>query len=173
MKPNPNAEQLSLDFGYSETLFIDRDFLVITGENKKKVLEQTARAGSRIIIYKATSEEMLRFVLEKTKVQIIFGMEGIYLHDSLHFVRGGLDQVLCKIAKERNKTIGFSFKEIQESKNRDQLLARMMFNLNLCKKYSVKTLLLCFFTGLKEFRSAHDLEALWQVLHQGERNIYK
>ena len=107
---------------------------------------------------------MLRFALEKTSVDIVMGMENINPRDSVHFVRGGLDQVTCKIAKERGKIIAFSFSDVLNSRDRGKLLARIMFNIKLCKKYKVKMLFSNFSTSLNEIRSAKDLQGFWKVL---------
>ena len=172
MKPTKKAEDLSADFGYAETLFIDRDFVIITGENRKKVVNEISRAHGKLTIYRAASEEMLRFVLEKTAVNIVVGIESIHKKDSLHYLRGGLDQVLCRITADRNKIIAFSFSDIVQAKNREKLLARMMANLKLCQHFKVKTLFSGFFTDLKDFRSASDLAAFLSVLQQNDRNIF-
>ena len=42
--------------------------------------------------------------------KIVFGIEKIHPKDSLHYPKSGLDPVLCKIAADRGKIIGFSFK---------------------------------------------------------------
>ena len=135
------------------------DFMVIKGKTKKDILKQCK--GSKIKIYKPTSEELLRFALERTSIDIIYGMEGINPRDGVHYVRGGLDQVTAKIAASKGKIIGFSYSELINSPNRAKLMARMKLNLKLCKKYSVKTVFASF--G-KEKRSEKDVESLKKVI---------
>ena len=93
-------------------------------------------------------------------------METINPKDSVHFLRGGLDQITCRIAKNKGKTIAFSFFEILNSRNRDKLIARMKFNIKLCKKYKVKTLFANFSTKKMELRSAKDLKSFWTFLNK-------
>ena len=103
-------------------------------------------------MFRAESEELFRFALEKTTIDIVFGQELINPKDSLHFPRGGLDQITCKIAKEKEKTIAFSFSDILGSGNKGRLLGRIRFNLQLCRKYKVKML----FSNFSENGSVGD-----------------
>jgi RNase P/RNase MRP subunit p30 len=167
-KHTPQLEQLSTQLGFTKTLFLERDFIVLDGNNKKALLQAVDRAHSKKlkVIYAATSEDMLRFIIEKTHVDIVIGMEHIFDKDSLHYVRSGLDQILCTFAKDKNKTIGFPFADILHSPNRPQLLRRIMFNIFLCKKYKLPVLFSNFSTNIHEMRSAKDLAALERVLRK-------
>ncbi len=91
-------------------------------------------------------------------------MEKIHPKDSLHFVRGGLDQVLCKIAAERGKIIGFSFAELLNSSDQAGWLSRVKANVRLCRKYKVKMLLSTFAVAKMELRSRKDLEAFSRIV---------
>ncbi|MBT4805189.1 hypothetical protein HON71_03380, partial [Candidatus Woesearchaeota archaeon] len=115
--------------------------------------------------------ELLRFALEKTKVDLIYGMETINPRDSVHFVRGGLDQITCRIAAEKGKIIAFSFSEILNAKNKDKIIARMKLNVKLCKKYRVKMYFSSFAKNENELRSAQDLFAFWKVLGGTKKNL--
>ncbi len=169
------ADELSAAFGFSETLFLNRDFVLLTGNNPKKAVSETVAAKSKgqQVVYSVSSEEMLRFVIEKTAADIILGSEKIFSKDSLHYIRGGLDQISCRLATEHKKTIAFSFEELLISKERWRLLGRMQANIHLCKKYQVKTIFSGFCNNLKHLRSAKDLETLWLLLQQNHRNVYR
>ena len=163
-KENTEIESLSKEFGFARTLFIEKDFILLETTSKKEILDTISRAKGKPIFYRATDEETLRFVLERTPIKVIFGTEFIAAKDSLHHVRGGLDQVLCKIAAEKGKIIAFSFHDLLQANNKGALLARMKFNIKLCQKYKVKTFFSTFAKSKWELRSAKDLEALWRVL---------
>ncbi len=167
-KPNLAIEQLSTRLGFDKTLFLERDLILLEGDNKKEILQAIDRAHNKklLVIYSAASEDMLRFIIEKTYVDIIIGMEHIFEKDSLHFIRGGLDQILCTFAKDKHKTFGFSFADIIQSSDRPRLLRRIMFNLYLCKKYKVPILFNNFSTDIQEMRSAKDLAAMERVLRK-------
>lgn len=173
MKRTKELEDLSSRLGFSKTYFSE-NFVIFGGGNEKEVLKKikVAKKEGKMVIYHPAREEMLRFVLEKTSVDIILGIESIHHKDSVHFVRGGLDQVLGKIASENKKTIAFSFQDILDAKNRPRLLARMAFNFRLCKKYKIKTIFGAFAKDQFSLRSAKDLTTFLRVLEK-QRNIYK
>ena len=165
MKKSIEIEKLASELGLTKVRFLDSDFVILKGKTQKELLKEIENARNKKLktIFKADSEEMLRFALEKNGVDIVYGMETLHPKDSMHFVRGGLDQVLCKIAAEKGKTLAFSFSELLNSSDKGKLLARIIFNVKLCKKYKVP-LLLCSFAGSQEeMRSAKDLQALGRV----------
>lgn len=164
MKENVEIEALSAQLGFTRTFFLEKDFILLETKSKKEILDTLSRAKGKPIFYRATDEETLRFVLERTPLKMVLGMEYIAVKDSVHHVRGGLDQVLCKIAAEKGKTMVFSLHDLLQATNKGALLARMKFNIKLCQKYKVKTFFSTFAQNKWELRSAKDLEAMWRVL---------
>ena len=166
MKKSAEIEKLASELGFTKVHFLENDFVVLKGKNPKELLKEIRNARDKKLktAFKANSEEMLRFALEKMPVDIVYGMELIHSKDSVHFVRGGLDQVLCTLAAEKGKIIAFSFTEILNSSERAKLLARIMFNLKLCRKYRVPIAWGSFASTRMEMRSAKDLQALGRVL---------
>ena len=160
-------EQLSRRLGFQETIFLENIAWIDEKEKKKlgKAIEE-ARRQKKLIVYRAFDEELLRLVLEKMAVDIVIGVEQIHAEDSVHYLRGGLDQILCKIAADRGVVLGFSFRDILENKHRGKLLGRMRFNARLCKKYGVKTFMGNFSQEKMEMRSKKDLEAWKRLLEQ-------
>lgn len=164
MKEDKEVEALSAQLGFNHPLFLDKDFVLLHTNSKKEILDAVHKSKGKSLFYRAVDEETTRFVLEKTPIKLIFGLENLNPKDSLHYVRGGLDQVLCKIAAEKGKIIAFSLADLLKAENRGQMLARMMFNIQLCQKYKVKMYFGTFATGKMELRSTQDLEAVWRVL---------
>jgi len=164
MKHSKEIEELSQSLGWERTLFLNRDFVLIETDKKKELLDKLKKTKLTTVFH-AKSEEMLRFALEKTKVNVVLGAEEINPKESLHFVRGGLDQITCKIAHENEKIIGFSFNSILESKSREKLLRRISFNAKLCKKYKVSIMFSTFAKSKEELRSAKDLAAMFRQLN--------
>src|SRR3989344_5797811 len=162
MKKSTEVEKLTADLGFAKVHFLDSDFVLLKGKTKKELLKEidTARNKKLKTVFKADSEEMLRFALERSSVDIVYGMESIHPKDSLHYVRGGLDQILCKLAAERRKILAFSFSELLNSSDKARLLASIMFNVKLCKKYKVIMMFCSFASSTEEMRSAKDLQAL-------------
>lgn len=166
MKKNEKIEQLSKELGFTRALFLDEDFVFIREENKKELLKKIKKAKKKnlLTIYQPSSEELLRFALEKTPVNMVVGMEKINPKDSVHFVRSGLDPVLCKITHDQKKIIAFSFNDILKAKDKGKLMGRTMFNIKLCRKYKVKIYFGSFAASKFEIRSARDLETFLRLL---------
>lgn len=166
MEEDPEALELSRKLGFAKTLFLGKDFVLVRGKDKKELLEKIkeAKRGNLLVLVKPDSEELLRFVLEKTTAELVFGQEAINFSDSLQFPRSGLDQITCQLAYEHQKRIGFSFREILEAEDKAKILRRMMFNLKLCQKYKVKVFFSSFSEESWEMRSAKDLRAFLEVL---------
>ncbi len=160
------VEQESTKLGFSKTFFLGDDFVVVDTSDPKELLRLAGQARNKrkVVIYRPPTEELLRFALEKTSVKGVIGIEQIHPKDNVHAVRGGLDQVLCTIAAEKKKTIYFSFSDMLNSTSRAKFLARMMFNVRLCRKYNLNIGFSTFATGMEELRSARDLGVLWEVL---------
>jgi RNase P/RNase MRP subunit p30 len=162
------AEQLSRQLGFDKTLFLGRDLELVSG-TPKEILRKASSVRNKQLIYLAADEKTLRFVLEKTPVKIVLGMEKMYSRDRTHFPKSGLDQILCRIAADKEKTIGFSLSEVLNSRNPSFLLRRMSFNLNLCKKYKVPFVVGNFSRNKAEMRSAKDLEAFRRMLEKKKK----
>jgi len=171
IKRTKELEQLTKQLGFSETLFLD-DVTIIEAKTKKELLKKLQKTN-KFTIFKPIDEDLLRFALEKTKVKLIYGMESINPKDSVHYVRGGLDQITCKIAKDKKKIIGFSFSEVLNAKNQHKLLARIKANLKLCKKYKVDTIFTNFSKKEEEIRSKKDLTAFLRMLNKSKNNLFK
>lgn len=166
MKKSAEIEKLAAELGFTKLHFLENDFVLLKGKTPRDLLNEIGKVRNKKLktVFKADSEEMLRFALEKSQIDIVYGMEQIHAKDSVHFVRGGLDQVLCAIAAEKGKTIAFSFNQILNSLEKAKLLARIMFNMKLCKKYKVPILWCSFASSKTEMRSAKDLQAFGRIL---------
>jgi len=161
------AESLSEDFGFKKTIFLD-DIAIVRSESRKELLKacSRAKAAGKIVVFRALTEEMLRFALEKSQVDIVLGAEIIHSKDSMHYLRSGYDQVFSKIARDKGKKIGFSFSDILNSKNRGRVVARMRANLRLCKRYKVDCVFSNFSLNVSEMRSLKDLGAFLRILRK-------
>ena len=169
MKENEETAKLSTSFGFDNIFFLEKDIVLVTGKSKKDYLKNIKKAKQKklLVLAKPETEEMLRFLIERTAVDIIFGMEKINPKDSVHFPRGGIDQVICKLAADNGKVLAFSFNDILCAKDvliRAKLMNRMRFNIKLCKKYKVKMFFSSFAKNKMELRSANDLKAFWCCL---------
>ena len=131
-------------------------------KNKLNKLIDQIRSKGFLVLVEASEDDYNRFVLERTKAEMIFGLEMSGKRDKMHYRRSGLDQVLCKITKEKGKIIAFNFKKILDK----VVLGRMIQNLRFCRKYKVKTLLGSFASKPEEMKSSSDLSSFLHLLEQ-------
>ena len=160
-------EQLSKTLGYSKTLFLGRDFILVKG-SFKEILNSCHEAQRKklLTIYIADNEEMLRSVVEKSPVDVVMGMEKLFGKDSFHYPKSGLNHILCRFATEKGKKFAFSFSDVLNAKERGRMIHRIGFNFGLCQEYGVKVIWSNFSSIKEEMRSNSDLEAVRRVLEK-------
>ena len=171
MRENQEVEKLSSSLGFDKTLFLERDFLLVKGINCKELLKQINKAKKKglLVVAKVNDEKVLRFLLEKTAVDIVYGMESIHRKDSPHYPRSGVDQVIAKIAHEREKILAFSFSNILNCKSdieRAKYFGRIKYISKFCNKYNVETYFGNFSLKKEEMRSVEDLRSFWEFVNR-------
>jgi hypothetical protein len=121
-----------------------------------------------ILIIKTTDP---RQWLEGRKADLVFGMESNKDKDTITQKRSGLNHVLCSIAKQKDKIIGFDFGAILLAKGRRRsvLLGRTMQNIKLCRKYKVETAIASFAHEPLRMRNPVDLRAFFSMLGMGDK----
>ena len=115
-------------------------------------------------IVEGISEEKNRKAVENKQVDILLAPERVGKKDRLNQRDSGLNDVLCKFARENDVAIGFSFADLLNSKFRAVVLGRMMQNVRLCRKYKVRMVLASFAKEPWEMRHPNDLLAFGQVV---------
>ena len=98
-----------------------------------------------------------RKAVEDKSNDILMSPEKIRKKDFMGYADSGLNQVLCKLAKKNNVAIGFNFNDVLISKNRRNILSKMMLNVRLCRKYKVKVVLCSGAKNELEMRMPRDL----------------
>jgi RNase P/RNase MRP subunit p30 len=120
---------------------------------RKKIRE------SKNPIFTSDNDDLNRKVLEKENISILLiNQEG--RKDFSKQRNSGFNQVLAKIAKKKNTTIGINLDELIYSKNKEKIIARVIQNINICKKNKLKMK----FISEKNSKSNYDLKALGLVL---------
>lgn len=121
---------------------------------------QKAKQAHALAICTASREAIER------GASIVFGFEQDDRKDHTHYRSSGLNQVLCKLAKEKGVAIGFSFSSILNSfgQKRAILLGRMMQNITFCKKYKTPMWLASFATNPYEMRAKAEIEAFFKQI---------
>ena len=105
-----------------------------------------------------------RKVVEDKNVDILLSPEKTRDRDFMHSRNSGLNQVLCKLAKKNDIANGFDFNLVLNSKNRGEILGRMMQNVGLCRKYKNKMVLLSGANNELDMRNPKDLVSFGIVL---------
>lgn len=176
--PENNEEEfvkLAEELGYDELLFLYKGEIPQRSINSKikirtgvialpKDIEKAKRKAGIVVV--KSSYEQDRWVLEHSKADILFGLEESQRKDYMHHRGSGLNQVLCKIAADRGKTLGFSFSSVlnAESWMRARIIGRMMQNARFCRKYKVNTVLASFAKSPYEMRHAKDMAAFKRLI---------
>lgn len=118
----------------------------IINENKmneaRKKIEMTSKDGEKVIVI-AKDDEFNRKILENGKVDMLIDVESGIKKDRLRQRDSGLNQVLCKIAKENDIIIGVNINPLTNGNDFEKslYLGRLLQNVRLCKKYKVKMVL--------------------------------
>ena len=106
-----------------------------------------------------------RYVLEKTKADLLFGLELNPGSDSVHHRNSGLNQVLCKLANKNKIMVAIPFSIVLKSTDmlKSRIMGRISQNIVLCRKYKVDMVIASFAQEPFQMRSAKDLESLCVV----------
>lgn len=105
-----------------------------------------------------------RQIIEGAMADMVFSFGENLRRDFIHHRASGLNHILCKLAKEKKVAVGFSLSPVLSDKDRHVILGRMMQNINLCKKFKLKTIIASFAQEPYEMRSAHDIKSLFEIL---------
>ncbi len=98
-----------------------------------------------------------RKAVENKNTDILISPENIRKKDFMKYSDSGLNQVLCKLARENNVAIGFNFNDALKSNNRKSVLGKMMQNVKLCRKFKVEMVVLSGAKNTVEMRMPRDL----------------
>lgn len=126
----------------------------------RKMIDKSANYF-KIIFVLGTNDKINRIALEHKKVSALISPEYERKKDYVHYRNSGLNQVLCKIARDNNKFIFINFNDVLLSKGREKalILGRIMQNIKLCKKYNVKLRIANFSSDITKMRSYSDLRS--------------
>ncbi len=152
-------ENPKYNFGFSKFEKVN----LISVKNVKDLRKAISKCQGLVVV-KVNDSKILRSALEDKRVDVIIGQEELEVKDSVHQRRSGLNQVLCKLAKDNNIAIGFSFNSILNAYDRPRMIGRIMQNIKLCRKYKVRMVFATFAEGNFGLRSAKDLLRFGDVL---------
>jgi RNase P/RNase MRP subunit p30 len=107
-----------------------------------------------------------RLMIEKG-IDILLNPHTYELKDNLHFRRGGLNQVSCKLAAKKDVVILFTLDSL-----RDHLfIGRAMQDIKMCRKYCVKVMLCTYAKSKYELKSLNDLFSFCKILGMDGKQV--
>ena len=103
-------------------------------EARKQI--QALKKQKQQVIVQAQDDEFNRKIIENKDVNMIINLEMHNRKDRLKQRDSGLNEVLCKLAKQNNIKIGLDISELKNIKGKEKakILARIMQNIKLCKR---------------------------------------
>ncbi|MEK6873073.1 MAG: hypothetical protein AABW90_03615 [Nanoarchaeota archaeon] len=107
----------------------------------RKQIQGLKKEGKQVII-QAQNDEFNRKILENKDVDIIVGLE-FDRKDFLKQRNSGLNEILCKLAKENDIKIGVDISKVRrlDKLKKAKVLARMRQNIFLCRKIGCKIII--------------------------------
>jgi len=135
--------------------------IIISEPTFEKARKQILENKDKKIVFTSDDDELNRKIIEKIPVNILL-INQAGRKDFQKQRNSGFNQVLAKIAKKNNITLGINLDEIIESKEKTkaQILARVQQNIKLCNKNKLQMA----FVSKKYKRNLYDLKALGSVL---------
>ncbi|MEK6827236.1 MAG: RNase P subunit p30 family protein [Nanoarchaeota archaeon] len=127
-------------------------------EKAKKLIKENS---NKKIIFSSNDDELNRKILEKEKIDVLL-LKQEKRKDFQKQRNSGLNQVLAKLAKKKDITIGIDFDEIinSEEKEKAKILARISQNIKICNKNKLEMK----FISKNQKRNPFDLKSLGLIL---------
>ena len=148
---------------FEEKLGIEPELVRVIDVPLNKLRNEILKEKGKVVVL-GGDEKVNRFCVENKKVDILLSPELNTKKDSFHYRNSGLNQVLCKLAKQNNVSIGFDFSLLLNSKEKTKILGRMFFNYKLCKKYKVKMIFSSFAKNKFELRNGDSMRVFERIL---------
>lgn len=145
-------------------------FLYNKKEKDLKELQKTTKIKLFSGLIDSQKDNSLNFAkgerknVENKKIKFLYGFENLEQKDSLHYRRSGINQVIGKLIKNKEKILVIDMEKIFEKKNNSMLLGRIQFNLRMAKKYKLNLIIASFAKKPRNLRSGKDYEALIRTL---------
>ena len=144
------------------------DGVLIEAKTKEELIKKVDKARGRykFIVVLGGNNEINRTALESNYADLLLNPERKKEKDFMHYRNSGLNNVLCKIAKEKGKAIGIDFSEIKKMRERKdaERLGRILQNMRLCRKYKVPVVIASFAKNSRELVHAAELKTFARTL---------
>lgn len=158
----PELLAMSEKLGFNELIFLYEDLnakIVKIKSDKVKVLSAGLVNDVKYVDKALRNFDLVfgpaqRTFFENKKIKYLINAESSSNDDFLYQRRAGLDDIMCRLAKEKNKVIVFNIQFLSHN----NILARMIQNAKLCRKYKVKTLIASFASTPLDMRTPKDID---------------
>jgi RNase P/RNase MRP subunit p30 len=134
--------------------------VLIQSKNFDLAIKKIRESKGKEIIFSSDNDELNRKVMEKEPIDTLL-INQRNRKDRMKQRDSGFNQVLAKIAKKKNISIGIDFDELMVSrgKSKSEILGRINQNVMLCNKNKLKMVFIS-----RAEKDSHDLKALGAVL---------
>ena len=110
---------------------------VLLNDKNFNILKEKIKSNkNNRILFNSNDDELNRKVLEKLHINIL-AISLSYRKDFSKQSKSVFNQVMAKIANKKNISLGIFLDELVLSEKRERILARVIQNVFLCKKYSI------------------------------------
>ena len=113
--------------------------ILISGKDFNEIRRKIRENKGKEIVFSSPDDELNKKIMEKENINILLPvLSG--RKDKSKQRDSGFNQVLAKIAKKKNVTLGIDLDEISTSsgKEKAEILARVSQNIKMCNKNKVK-----------------------------------
>ncbi len=143
---------------------MEKEFLFVEGKDFSDVRKEIKNNPEKKIIFSGSDDDLNRKVLEKLRVDVFL----VYQRGRKDFQKqrgSGFNQVLARILKNKNITLGINLDEVLETygKEKAEILGRIRQNIRLSRKKTLG-LNIKFISKNKFSKDEYDLRALGLVL---------
>ena len=136
-------------------------------EQFRRIVDKSVNFISKLIAI-GTTNEINRIALENKRIFALLDPNFEREKDYLDSRNSGLNQVLCKIARDYNKKVFISLDSLHDEKS----LGRVIQNFRLCKKFRTEIQLVNFSSD-ESLKSVHELQEIERVLNSKEHFEHK
>jgi len=161
---------------------LNQRIVCLADENIKKPLYEE-KEGIKIIhlpfnskvnglgIVELKEVENLRDFLSGLNRKMLFGFESLPLKESVSSLHSGLNRVMCNEMNKRENIYGLCISQLIHSSNKAGMLSRIIQNLYLCKKYSVRVAVFTLASSPYNLRAEKEVRALLNTLSNNQRFV--
>ena len=134
-----------------------------------KLRDEVKKSKGKVVVL-GGNDKQNRLALE---IDVLLSPEANNKEDNVHYRKSGLNQVLCKLAKQNDIAVGFDFARLLRSqgKERGKILGKMFFNYKICKKYKVKMVFSSFAKDKFELRNGDSMRVFERILEEYAKDL--